>query len=177
MTSDPRATEACLKLLDALIEGVSNLDSIGAVDQVQLHTTAQVEAWLREEREIAATAVLDGLPAHEHPASAADAYREIDRLRALLTLAEQHARDTQDELVPEAADEAYQRGLADGRAQATEGWRREWAMDLGLKGAPLHPWGSEAEARRGAKARAGRTAVSRLVGPWEPAEQTEGDDR
>jgi hypothetical protein len=68
MTAVPRATEACLKLLDALIEGVGNLDSIGAVDRVQLHTTAQVEAWLREEREIAATAVLDGLPAHEHPA-------------------------------------------------------------------------------------------------------------
>lgn len=38
--------------------------------------------------------------------------REIEQLHGLLAQAEQHARDTQDELLPEAADEAYQRGLA-----------------------------------------------------------------
>jgi hypothetical protein len=105
----------------------------------------------------------------------ADARREIDRLRALLELAEQHARDTQDELVPEAADEAYQRGLADGRAQATEGWEREWAVAFADKTWP--PNDSEQSARTFAALYADGQVVSRLVGPWEPAEQTEGGDR
>lgn len=58
--------------------------------------------------------------------------------------------------------------------QATEGWEREWAVDLGSRGGswPLHPCDSEADARRVAAAYAkARTVVSRLVGLWEPAEQ------
>lgn len=44
---------------------------------------------------------------------------ELEQLQALLAhRVEQHARGTQDELVFEAAEEAYQRGLTDGRARA-----------------------------------------------------------
>jgi hypothetical protein len=47
-------------------------------------------------------------------------------------------------------DAAYQRGLADGRRQATDGFQRQWGG----------PDGGE--------------SLYRLVGPWETAEQPEG---
>jgi len=60
--------------------------------------------------------------------------------------------------------------VAEGRRQATEGWDREWAVDLGGRWLTKHPCDSEADARRVAGAyRESRTVVSRLVGPWEAA--------
>jgi hypothetical protein len=63
--------------------------------------------------------------------------------------------------------DAHERGVAEGRRQATEGWEREWAFE--------HRYGrttydTETNARMAA-AEQGRTVVSRLAGPWEPAEQ------
>lgn len=72
--------------------------------------------------------------------------------------------------VDNAWNRGYERGVAEGRRQATEGWDREWRVDLG-GGWPEHPCDSEADAHRVAAARPGRSVVSRLVGPWEPAEQ------
>lgn len=67
-------------------------------------------------------------------------------------------------------DAAYERGVAEGRRQATEGWEREWAVrfppPVGLQAGY-----TEAEARA-ANGRGDAIAVSCLVGPWEPAEQT-----
>lgn len=50
---------------------------------------------------------------------------------------------------------AYERGLAEGRRQATEGWARE---------------SSEPDVVGGRR-------WSRLVGPWEPGPEPSGDDR
>jgi len=79
---------------------------------------------------------------------------------------------------------AYERGIFDagvaaGRRQATEGWEREWGVTSGdgdprgINGGPLGLRDSEEDAQRMAARVAGRTVVSRLVGPWEPAEQTQ----
>jgi hypothetical protein len=74
-------------------------------------------------------------------------------------------------------DAAYERG----RREATEGWEREWGarwmQDAAEPTDVLHPCGSE-EAAREMERRSGgyRRAESRLVGPWEPADQPEGSD-
>ena len=66
--------------------------------------------------------------------------------------------------------------VAEGRRQATEGWGREWAIDL--PGTTLvYACDDEADARASASAEpSGCFVVSRLVGPWEAAEQ-DGDGR
>jgi hypothetical protein len=88
----------------------------------------------------------------------------------------------------DALAEAYERGLR----EATEGWEREWAVDapepdddLGLRivgaGKPDEPKSGtrhsfaadESTARLVASWQSGARAVSRLVGPWEPADQPE----
>jgi hypothetical protein len=65
-----------------------------------------------------------------------------------------------------------------GRTQATEGWEREWgtqwATDSSLG---TYPCDGEAEARQHVERYPGNQVVSRLVGPWEPAEQPTGSDR
>lgn len=87
---------------------------------------------------------------------------ERDQLRRLheateaaLEQAEQYARDLQDNLA-----------VVD--SPATEGWKREWLIETATW------WTStvaEADARK-LHARHGGKLVSRLVGPWETAEQT-----
>lgn len=69
---------------------------------------------------------------------------------------------------------AYERGIAEGLRQATEGWEREYAV--------RYPDGyvyddvTEAAAREIVVHWPHRVVVSRLVGPWEPAaEQPEPD--
>jgi hypothetical protein len=69
---------------------------------------------------------------------------------------------------------AYDRGLAEGRRQATEGWERQWAV-AHVDGGWVYPYGSEAEARAHCTAD-WHHVVSRLVGPWEPDEQHEAFD-
>jgi hypothetical protein len=66
--------------------------------------------------------------------------------------------------------------VVEGRRQATEGWEREW----GARGADGWVFGVEdGEGEQRARAVAAwpkdrpSTVVSRLVGPWEPAEQTQ----
>ena len=72
--TDTGAAEACLKLLDDLISAVHHLEAdaatvdLGNNRTVHLHTTAQVEAWLAEERRNLEGATLGGLAVHEHPA-------------------------------------------------------------------------------------------------------------
>lgn len=61
--------------------------------------------------------------------------------------------------------------VAEGRRQATEGWDREWGFTE--LGGAVDACDGEAEARRFATYRKGRTVVSRLVGPWEAAEQAQ----
>jgi hypothetical protein len=74
----------------------------------------------------------------------------------------------------EERQKGFTEGLAEGRRQATEGWEREWAVDQA---------GDRLEARDEKAARwfasraPGRVVVSRLVAPWEPAEQPEGSER
>ena len=66
----------------------------------------------------------------------------------------------------------WQRGVAEGRRQATEGWDREWG--LALYGHPAHCVLNEHAARgiaAGAPEDAQAKVVSRFVGPWEAAEQ------
>jgi hypothetical protein len=67
---------------------------------------------------------------------------------------------------------AHERGVAEGRRQATEGWEREWG--LALHGHPGQCVLNEHAARGIAAdptAPADTKVLSRLVGPWEPAEQ------
>lgn len=83
---------------------------------------------------------------------------------AVRRLVEAHA-------APAAAyHDGYDDGVRQGRRQATEGWEREWSVRYEPDGY-VHG-GKFTEA--GAKARAAEldgTVVSRLVGPWETAEQ------
>jgi hypothetical protein len=72
---------------------------------------------------------------------------------------------------------AYERGIfdagvAEGLRQATEGWEREWGVDL-ADGGDIWCSANEPAARQVAAHHASPRArvVSRLVGPWEPAEQ------
>jgi hypothetical protein len=96
---------------------------------------------------------------------------ELARVEALLDHAVQHSI-----MVVKTGKDAYERGLAEGRRQATEGWERKWAVQTpeglmipvrehdGLASMVL-----QAE-QRAAGLRTG-TTHSRLVGPWEPAGQ------
>lgn len=69
-----------------------------------------------------------------------------------------------------ALDHLATRFFAEGRRQAIEGWDREWSLNgsafTGLSG-------DEARIRGLAAANPELTVVSRLVGKWEPAEQSE----
>lgn len=72
---------------------------------------------------------------------------------------------------------AYERGGVAGRRQATEVWEREWGVDLYGRGA--HCVLNEHAARgiaAGAPEDAQAKVASRLVGPWEAAEQAGGPD-
>lgn len=83
--------------------------------------------------------------------------------------------DTPGQLVPGEADTpqpidaAYERGVAEGRRQATEGWEREWGVRSPAGSVEVRR--DERGARRLASYHEGARPVSRLVGPWEPAEQ------
>ncbi|GAA2346790.1 hypothetical protein [Dactylosporangium salmoneum] len=63
---------------------------------------------------------------------------------------------------------AYADGLGDGHSQATEGWEREWGT---VGDGWAYPARSEKAARDVTRYSQGGATVSRLVGPWEPAEQ------
>lgn len=70
---------------------------------------------------------------------------------------------------------AYERGVAEGRRQATEGWDREWGarwmQDAVDPTDDVFPCHDEADARDLQERSGGyRRAESRLVGPWEAAE-------
>lgn len=69
------------------------------------------------------------------------------------------------------ADQAYWRGHELGRRQATEGWDRQWGVrgDGGGVEVRLSEESAHRFARRFEPDEA--TVVSRLVGPWEPAEE------
>lgn len=66
-------------------------------------------------------------------------------------------------------DAAHAAGVAAGRRQATEGWKREWGVEV--SGGGVTRCGDEGGARWVAEHEGGRV-VSRLVGSWEPAEVT-----
>lgn len=88
----------------------------------------------------------------------AEGAAELARVQALLDIAQQRSI-----MVLKNAKDAYERGLR----EATEGWGHEWAFE--------HRYGwtqydTERDARNAAAVQ-GRTVVSRLVGPWEPAAQ------
>lgn len=73
----------------------------------------------------------------------------------------------------------FERGVAEGRRQATEGWERQWGVELPpLFGdeAGVHLCEDEALAHHVALREPESRVVSRLVGPWEPTEQ-DGSDR
>jgi hypothetical protein len=70
---------------------------------------------------------------------------------------------------------AYERGGAEGRRQATEGWERQWAV-AHVDGGWVYPYESEVEARAHCRVD-WHHVVSRLVGPWEPAGQTQAPCR
>ncbi len=94
----------------------------------------------------------------------------VAELELLLEQAEQYARDLQDGTAP-GLDERLEEVRAEGRHQATEGWEREWGLIL--HGHPQCVMNEHAARGIAADPRAGveATVVSRLVGPWEPAEQ------
>lgn len=81
----------------------------------------------------------------------------------------------------EREEAAYERGVAEGRRQATEGWERKWGVWLSESpGVPAgvgdNHYEDEVEAREMAEWFLGlgwteAKPVSRLVGPWETAEQ------
>jgi hypothetical protein len=79
-------------------------------------------------------------------------------------------------------DAAYERGVAEGRRQATEGWDREWAFEnranltIPIAGDDVLRFEAMIAQRQAAGEETGRL-VSRLVGPWEPAEQTQDGAR
>ena len=66
------------------------------------------------------------------------------------------------------------RGIAEGLRQATEGWEREWGNDS-PKFLAVRRTREEAEARDRKALNPSLVVVSRLVGPWEPAEQPDRD--
>lgn len=69
----------------------------------------------------------------------------------------------------EALERGRAEGIAEGRRQATEGWEREWLIET-------PQWWTSTVAETDARqlhARHGGKLTSRLVGPWEPAEQTD----
>jgi hypothetical protein len=66
--------------------------------------------------------------------------------------------------------------IAEGRRQATEGWEREWGAQYREDSWVQATFDREAEAVEFAAGAIGHRAVSRLIGPWEPAKQ-DGDDR
>lgn len=76
---------------------------------------------------------------------------------------------------------AYRVGVAEGRErglrEATEGWEREWGSRWTPPGGEpsnnVEIAYDEAEARHNAEEWLNHRAVSRLVGPWEPADQPE----
>jgi hypothetical protein len=77
-------------------------------------------------------------------------------------------RESAEVMIVLALDEARQIG----RTQATEGWEREWGTDE--EGVRVRPASDEETARFVvARYRPGHRVVSRLVGPWESAEQPE----
>lgn len=63
------------------------------------------------------------------------------------------------------------RGIAEGLRQATEGWEREWGVSADA-GVYVYP-DQRAARETSLHSDWGRPVVSRLVGPWEPAEQPE----
>lgn len=104
---------------------------------------------------------------------------ERDQLRRLheateaaLEHAEQYARDLQDDGV--LTEEAREQGIAEGRRQATEGLAREWGVELSDEDeGRVWPADDEADAREYVVRVPSHRVVSRLVGPWETAEQPE----
>lgn len=58
-----------------------------------------------------------------------------------------------------------------GRRQATEGWQREWGAQYRNDSWVQATFDDEGQAVAYAAEAIGHRAVSRLVGPWEPAEQ------
>lgn len=86
------------------------------------------------------------------------------------------AEETAQKALDKAGKVMWDGGVAEGRRQATEGFDHLWGV--GLSGTPhvIH-CRDESHARGVAVDLAGgHHVVSRLVGPWEPAEQG-GDDR
>jgi hypothetical protein len=69
-------------------------------------------------------------------------------------------------------EEVHARGVSEGRRQATEGWKREWGVDLHGRGAQCV---LDEHAARGIVAGCpddlDPKVFARLAGPWEPAEQ------
>jgi hypothetical protein len=83
-----------------------------------------------------------------------------------------HDLDREDihEIIRIVLTATWQSAVAAGRCQATEGWDREWAV-AHVDGGWVYPYESEAEARAHCRVD-WHHVVSRLVGRWEPAEQT-----
>ncbi len=113
----------------------------------------------------------DGAPTWPRAALAEAIVRSVAPTRADLERAEQAA---------------YERGVAEGRRQATDGWRRDWGviMEPDWYSDPDDPashWPQDCDDEEDARrlihrgSGRGRTLVSRLVGQWEPAEQAEPD--
>lgn len=101
---------------------------------------------------------------------------EVEALELLLTQAEQYARDLQDGTHP-GLEALLDTARAEGRRQATEGWEREWGAQYRDDSWVQATFDREAEAVEFAASALGHRAVSRLVGPWEPAGQTQDGPR
>jgi hypothetical protein len=120
------------------------------------------------------TSVLDAAAAAHVPSLLPDGMTEAELIERFRQAMDQPQRIT---VLPPSESEreqaAYERGVAEGRRQATEGWEREWGAQYRDDSWVQATFDTEAEAVEFAAGAIGHRAVSRLVGPWEPAEQAE----
>lgn len=106
-----------------------------------------------------------------------------DAFQALYDLIERYGDERMQEQhemwwqIENAMEELAEQGIAKGRRQATEGWKREWGVRGPGGGVEIRR--NEDSARRLVVRYAideDVRAVSRLVGPWETAEQPEPEE-
>lgn len=94
--------------------------------QPRLMSNTPATFWAARERAAYERGKAEGIA--EGEAERAELRGALEETRLLLEQAEQHARDTQDELLPEVEAEAYARGLAEGRRLAIAAVRAQASL-------------------------------------------------